>query len=616
MKKKFLSLFIICTLLATYFAMPSQANIALLEADGVIAAELSSVMATAGATDKIPVSIWTTEIDTEVVEAIALEKTGLNRDKIRELSANGDTEQLTSEAIDAYIAAEREIYKRLQTQVHQAFVNDYAFLKTATTAENAYVCSYAPMLLVELTTSQIQTLAADADVETLYYSPPVESQTAMDNSTKLIRAKGGANASTADYCDKTGDGIKIGMVEAVGVPDTTYLPDDQVTIDPEWVGEEDNHATAVAEIMLSNGIYEGIAPNAELYCTVAQYMSIPFYEAMEWLIVNGVNVINLSMGNDFQAGKYTYHEEWVDHIAINHSIHVVVASGNEGILNSDDSLKTPGKVIHPALAYNVITVGNLNDQNTLEHLLSQELRWTSSFEEVVNSDNLLPANKPDLVAPGTLIETSSFPTAKYGNTDIIGTSFAAPHVAGVIAQLLEQYPALKTQQDTIKAILTASVRHKFRRYDSNDNTEFDIYGAGLIDAKSSSNTIKHGNFINSSFEPGASINTKKTYTFSVTGADEIKRVSLTWLKHNRFANDNSHNEEISEDTSNTVAVLANLDMVIIAPDGTRLTYNGASSDNLVIAEFDPDDYGTGTYTVEIYIRNTTTARTYFSICWW
>lgn len=599
MKKKFLSLFVICALLATYLAMQSQADSALLEADSVITAELSSVMATAGTTDKIPVSIWTTEVDTEVVEAIALEKTGLNREKIRELSANGETEQLAAEAVDAYIAAEREIYKRLQTQAHQTFVDSYAFLKTATAEENAYVCSYAPMMIVELTSAQIQTLADISMVEVLTYAPIIMLKEEMNDSLELIRAKEVRNGSDS-VSPKTGAGIRIGQLE-YGIPDKNKFPGKVIVTNTEGYCEVRTHATAVAEIMVSNSGNIGIAPNATLYCTGSANGSTEFYEGVEWLIGKNVNIINMSANlliTDWSSGQYTYIEEWVDHVAINHSVHFVKSAGN-----------TDGNITVPGLAYNIITVGSFDNLNKSYIDPNQCLGEGSAFNEVVNSNGIMPTNKPELVAPGTSITTNSI-------SSFSGTSAAAPHVTGVIAQLLEQYPALKTQQDTVKAILTASVRHDYCRYDSNDTTEFDIYGAGLIDAKSSSNTVVLGNFISSNFGAGESVNTKKTFTFNVTSQDQIKRVSLTWLKYNKFAPINPHIGNISDDPTNTIAPLANLDMVIIAPNGTRLTYNGASSDNLVIAEFDPDDYGTGTYTVEIYIRNTTTARTYFSICWW
>lgn len=110
-RKICISLLLVLALCASYLTLLSGANGSLTAESSVISAELQAVMAAASATEKIPVSIWTEEISSEAVEAFALDKTGLNRDKIREMVANGEEASLTSEAIDEYIAAEREIYK-------------------------------------------------------------------------------------------------------------------------------------------------------------------------------------------------------------------------------------------------------------------------------------------------------------------------------------------------------------------------------------------------------------------------------------------------------------------------------------------------------------------------
>ncbi|MBO5401969.1 MAG: S8 family serine peptidase [Clostridia bacterium] len=595
MKKKIISLAVVVLLAVSYLTVLAVADTGIEAENGVITAELQSVMDSATATAKIPVSIWTTEIDTAVVEEIALAKSGYNKDSIRALVDQGKIDTVTLEDVDKYIAAERRIYAQMQTQAHQAFVNDYAFLKKASTAEGAYICSYAPMMIVELTTSQIETLAKDSDVNTMYYAPESESCAAINV---------GAAVTKADYVRDTGglsgNNIKIGMIEKGTIPESTaVLPSGHVTIQT-GLNVPDDHSTMVAEIILSNGSYKGIVPDANLYCTAFSYFT-NMCSRTEWLLSQNVHIINMSFGYTNDFGVYNFIDKWVDHIANSHSVHVVVAAGNV------ENLSHPYHyVMHPAIAYNVVTVGNLDDKNTAMWN-DDEINPSSCYQEVYVNDVATTANKPDLVAPGTDITTSS----GYTNT---GTSFAAPHVAGIMAQLIQQMPALATLQDLMKAILTASISHSEHQYDSND-ANFDIYGAGVVNAQDCTYTNYRGTFASSSFS-SSEYDTYKEYTFTATNTDTQIRVSLAWIKNVLFSSSNAGHVSLPD----VERELADLDLVIIAPNGAQITLSADAkanrNSNLEILQFNPATYGYGTYKVRVYINESTGARTYFGLAWW
>ncbi len=467
----------------------------------------------ATATEKIPVSIWTTEIDTDIVEEVVLTKADINRDIIREMVEAGRIAEITQEQVDEYIAAERRIYAQMQAQNHKAFVEDYAFLKKASTAENAYLCSYAPMICVELTKSQIQTLSLDSEVSTMYYAPVAELVDEMDISLPTV---------TSDYVRDeafSGAGIRIGMVES-GIPDDTYVSISDVF---PTNASPTEHATAVAEIMVSNGTLEGIVPDATLYCATYDDES-NFFEAVDWLLGKNIHVINMSARiPDVGYGSYTQYDRWVDHIAHNHSVHFVKSAGNWNLSSNSQYYVTV-----PGLAYNAITVGAVDDKNT-SALSDDEKAYYSCYNEsydASDTDSINPPNKPDIVAPGTSIRTNSFPNATFGDgSDVSGTSFAAPHVTGIVAQLIQQYPALATLQDLMKAMLTAAVDHPTLQFISNNETSFEIYGAGVVNAEACTEISYRGTFASSSFSSTQS-DTYKTFTFNVTNADKEIRVSL------------------------------------------------------------------------------------------
>jgi minor extracellular serine protease Vpr len=89
--------------------------------------------------------------------------------------------------------------------------------------------------------------------------------------------------------------------------------------------------------------------------------------------------------------------------------------------------------------------------------------------------------KPDLVAPGVFVNTTSLKNF-YNITS--GTSYAAPHVSGAIALLLEKNPDLTPHE--VKSILVTTSNVITDHYGK--EFEFDVGGAGRIDLKKAFNS--------------------------------------------------------------------------------------------------------------------------------
>jgi len=88
--------------------------------------------------------------------------------------------------------------------------------------------------------------------------------------------------------------------------------------------------------------------------------------------------------------------------------------------------------------------------------------------------------KPDLVAPGAFINT----TDANGNYKISsGTSFAAPHVAGTAALILQKNPELTPQE--LKSILMTTSEIVYDQFD--DRFPIEVSGNGRIDASKAIN---------------------------------------------------------------------------------------------------------------------------------
>lgn len=299
---------------------------------------------------------------------------------------------------------------------------------------------------------------------------------------------------------------------------------------------------------------------------------------------------------------YGSEEKWLDHVAITHSVHFVNSAGNA----EDHKIRGPG------MAYNILTVGAIDDHNTKDSNddnSDDSLATFSCYEEAVSSENgetLHPTNKPDLVAPGFDINTAAYTGS---NVNIkSGTSFAAPHVTAVIAQLCQRRPALKVQQDAMKAILTASIPHATHAYTPSQFFDYNAYGAGVIDARSAYYTVDNYRFTMSNFAANSANGAEKTYTFTVSSTDDVIRVSLSWLKYAILPDAHTNSNP-------TNYPLADLDLFVYGPDGgDPIAFSNQYGFNTEIVSFTPPK--SGTYTIVVKQFSSSSRVVYFGLAWW
>ncbi len=275
---------------------------------------------------------------------------------------------------------------------------------------------------------------------------------------------------------------------------------------------------------LSNGNYRGIANEASVVLvkvgTASRIHHQDITEGLRWVIAHqkefDIRIVNLSCGGDFEASYLTDELSQVAEAAVKAGLILVCAAGNSG------NTKTHA-VLPPASAPAVITVGGVNDHNTLE--FDDNEPFHSSYGPTIDG-----LQKPEIIAPSIWLAAPILPgtptaeeaelisllhdapdhqlrdllqahqginaeldaavelppylirqliNIKAHDTNIIdgnykhvdGTSFAAPIVSSVIAQMLEANPNLSPQQ--VKRILIdTAIRLK--------NIEVNRQGWGMI----------------------------------------------------------------------------------------------------------------------------------------
>jgi len=278
---------------------------------------------------------------------------------------------------------------------------------------------------------------------------------------------------------------------------------------------------------LSDGLYRGIASEANVVLVKvgmsARVRHQDIARGIRWVIRHKdlfkVRIINISAGGDYEASYLTDELSQAAEDATRAGLLVVAAAGNSGHLPHHP-------VLPPASAPSVIAVGGLDDKNNLD--FSDNDMYRSSYGPTIDG-----LQKPEIIAPGIWIAAPILPGTPTGKQatllselehasdaelrDIIkrnagvdedldhaielapyllrqvtwlkirdnnvisghykhvdGTSFAAPIVSSIAAQILEAVPDLKPHE-VKSALVKTAVRL--------DHVQVDRQGWGIVNPR-------------------------------------------------------------------------------------------------------------------------------------
>jgi subtilisin family serine protease len=451
--------------------------------------------------ETIDIYVWKTSINQEDYKEELL-KLGFDEDiygnedvfqldivsKLQEYDKKDTVKEIRKE----YKFARLKAIKNVTIATNAKFLEDYGINMN----DVIYFSNYTSTIIVTMTRTDILNMIEDERIIGISLYEKDIQRNEIFLSIDQVNAGYGAvqnpglkNASQGGY---DGTGVTIGIIEAASGrfdPDAPQLSSMVSSgqlefIEVQGVSESiSDHATHVTNIIAGQSYtyfgntYEGIATGAQIYQS-AIGDSDDVYTAFSQFADLGVDVINYSGGSSLYGGSYSSYDQEIDNLIYSTKIVFVKSAGNTG-----GSITSPGK------AYNAITVGNVEtkiDESTPENS-PYDIRWSSSY-----SVDYYLSNKPELVSPGTYI-SSVFDTEIYTNT---GTSFSAPHVTGVVAQLIQKYGSSVNTNNYItyfkgrlmlgaQASLVADSSHR-----TGDSTIFfNKQGAGFLDATNSAKSI-------------------------------------------------------------------------------------------------------------------------------
>lgn len=279
-------------------------------------------------------------------------------------------------------------------------------------------------IVVDLTPEQIKKIAERDDIEFIEIDKAVIPE--LDVSAPAVKV----NTTRANY-GVSGAGVNvavIGFEVDFKHKDLKHRVVRKRNYTSEAWKNPAQHGTLVAGIIAGNGTessgtYVGMAPKA----TIWNYKIFPgatvttaVQAIQDAATVDFADVINCSWGVSGTARDGTCQLcDAVDKAVRDFGAVIVKSAGNSG--------PGLGTTTCPANAHRVISVGALNNSGT-------SLRDFSSRGPTADG-----RPKPEIVAPGENIDGCK-PGGGYASGS--GTSFAAPHVAGIAALLFEKYPYL------------------------------------------------------------------------------------------------------------------------------------------------------------------------------
>ncbi len=277
-------------------------------------------------------------------------------------------------------------------------------------------------------------------------------------------------ASSAYAAGATGRGVTVGVVDTgidVDHPEfagqIAAASTDVVSGNPAQVDDIDGHGTAVAGVIAARRnqvLTHGVAYQAKLLAVRADapgtcpsscaFDQADVAAATDYAVGHGAQVINYSLGGASSLGT-TLHDAFAR--AVDAGTILVLAAGNEGA--ADPTF--PGRFAADAAADDqVIAVGAVDANKQI-----------ASFSNRAGS-----AQDHYLVAPGVNVLA---PALGGGAALVSGTSFAAPHVSGAVALVLDAAPFLSAAE-VVQLLLDSAT-------DLGAPGPDPVYGQGLVNLR-------------------------------------------------------------------------------------------------------------------------------------
>ncbi len=470
----------------------------------------------------------------------------------------------------------REQLNSFSKEYHNSLIKENIDKLTILDYSSIEVIDYSPYVQISIKPdnvclTSIVELCEDSSIESI--SLAYEAEAEAEESTWATALQSINAASIVNNGTYTGDGVRIGVYESGGVCDTSNvnLADKSITIRDSSVGTSP-HATYVVSILTQ------IAPNADYFVSNVNELGI------SWFIEQRCDIVNCSFGyynNTYNASTHTFTDGTksyrndidgvYDYQVKAHFITVCKSAGNYNSNNTSSSYNPNNKISSPGYAYNVITVGGVEQASTGGN------RWVHHSGASYVCDT--PKVKPNVSAQYSVY----IPNIGVKN----GTSYSSPLVAGAIALLMEHDSSFKGDPVKCMSIITCTANRTFDYLATIGNFDNKV-GAGTIDLEQMINLDDIVQRNNTSGLAGTNAITKTVYL----SAGQTLYASIAW----------DATAVNSATTSGSISIsgvyLTNYDLRILDPYNNVVTTSSLSPSN--VEKINMTITVSGTYTIVVY----------------
>jgi len=343
-----------------------------------------------------------------------------------------------------------------------------------------------PMVAIQGPAAAVKAVAGLPFVRSLWGNHPLEET--LEQSTAMIQADA-AYAPAPTGAGVTGEGVRIAVLDSgidathpdlalgtktvqnVKIAGYTKLFREQVIVLEDQVNTDTTtgHGTHVAGIAAGSGVagggaYAGVAPGADLV-GVGSADGLEMLTALggyDWILANADELDIRVINNSWADGTIAYDPNdplnVASKMAHDAGITVVFAAGNDGQTTPGvyNRYAWPDWVIGVAGVDKLGTIGTYSSRgDEANHAdVAAPGSWivsTRAQTGVVSFPNQLPLDATDPANP-RVVPPQLWPYY----TAMMGTSMAAPHVAGVVALMLEANPSLTPDEVRDVLVRTAT----------------------------------------------------------------------------------------------------------------------------------------------------------------